>query len=96
MELLHWKGCEMSKLGNIFKEAGVEEEQLVKIVGLLKDNPMAAMAAVQELNLPQETIQQVMALVMMEPNSIEEMASELGLGGEDLDLIKKQMQQPED
>jgi len=86
----------MSKLGNIFKEAGVEEEQLVKIVGLLKDNPMAAMAAVQELNLPQETIQQVMALVMMEPNSIEEMASELGLGGEDLDLIKKQMQQPED
>lgn len=84
----------MSKLGELFKSAGVENDQLLKIVGLLKDNPLAAMAAVQELNLPQETIQQVMAVVMADPGSIEEMASELGLGGEDLDLIKKQMQQP--
>jgi hypothetical protein len=85
----------MSKLGDLFTQAGVEKDQLLKIVGLLKENPMAAMAAVQELNLPPETIQKVMGLVMTDPGCIEEMALDLGLGGEDLDLIKKQMQQPE-
>lgn len=83
----------MSVLGDIFKNAGVEQAKLVEVVKLLKENPMAAMAAVQALNLPEETIQQVMGAVMVNPAAIEDFARELGLSEDDLTAIKNQVNQ---
>jgi hypothetical protein len=82
----------MSVLGQIFTDAGVEKEQLSHVVKLLRENPMAAMMAVQELKLGDDVMQKIMATVMMNPDSIEELAMELGLTQEDLDAIKNQIQ----
>jgi hypothetical protein len=81
-------------LGDIFEQAGIEREKLLEIVKLLKENPMAAMAAVQGLNLSEEIMQKVMGTVMMNPNAIEELAKELGLSDEDLKNIKDRVQPP--
>lgn len=83
----------MSLLGDIFKSAGVSEDKLLTVVKLLKENPMAAMAAVQELNLAEDVIQKVMGAVMMNPSAIEDLVKELGLSDEDLSAIKSQVQQ---
>jgi hypothetical protein len=82
----------MSVLGDVFKSAGVSDDKLLAVVKLLKENPMAAMAAVQELNLGEEVIQKVMGAVMVNPAAIEELAKELGLSDDDLSAIKNQVQ----
>ena len=53
----------MSALGDIFTTAGVAQEKLVEIVALLKQNPLAAMSAVQELKLSDTVMQQIMGVV---------------------------------
>ena len=82
----------MSVLGDVFKSAGVSDDKLLAVVKLLKENPMAAMSAVQELNLGEEVIQKVMGAVMVNPAAIEELAKELGLSDDDLTAIKNQVQ----
>lgn len=86
----------MSQLGTIFKEAGIDETTIKDIVSKLKVNPMDAMVAVQALNLPNEVVQNIMATVMMNPGAIEELAIEMGLGGEDIAAIKNQLNQSTD
>jgi NACalpha-BTF3-like transcription factor len=86
----------MSQLGNIFKEAGINEDTIKDIVSKLKVNPIDAMAAVQALNLPNEVVQNIMGTVMMNPSAIEELAQELGMGGEDIAAIKDQLNQTTD
>ena len=86
----------MSQLGDIFKEAGIDENTIKDIVSKLKVNPMDAMAAVQALNLPNEVVQNIMATVMMNPGAIEELAKEMGLGGDDIAAIKDQLNQSTD
>ena len=81
----------MSALGDVFKAAGVAHQQLVEIVALLKDNPMAAMAAVQKLELDETVLQQVMGVVMANPNAIEDLAKELGLSDEDIKAVQDQI-----
>ncbi len=86
----------MSQLGNIFTEAGIEKDVIIDIVSKLKENPLEAMAAVQALNLPTEVMQSIMSTVMMNPGAIEELATEVGLGGEDIEAIKSQLNQTTD
>lgn len=81
----------MSALGDVFTTAGVAQQQLIEIVALLKDNPMAAMAAVQKLELDQTVMQQVMGVVMANPNAIEELAKELGLSDQDIKAVQDQI-----
>jgi hypothetical protein len=81
----------MSALGEIFQSAGVSRDKLVEIVALLKENPMAAMSAVQQLQLSEDVMQKVMGVVMMNPAAIEELAQELGLSEEDLKAIQSQV-----
>jgi hypothetical protein len=81
----------MSVLGQIFNAAGVEKQKLFNVVELLRENPMAAMLAVQELKLSDEVMQKIMATVMMNPKAIEDLALELGLSQEDISVIKNQI-----
>lgn len=86
----------MSALGDIFKKEGVSEAQLSEIVGALKVDPMAAMAQVKALNLSEEANGKIIAVVMTQPDAIDELATELGLSQEDIDIVKKTMQNPPD
>ncbi|MBF0196664.1 MAG: DUF2999 family protein [Planctomycetes bacterium] len=81
----------MSELKKIFTEAGVEEEQLRSIVSLLKENPMGALLAIQQLQLPEEVMQKIMSVAMSDPASVEELAKEMGLTEEDVESIKTQL-----
>lgn len=83
----------MSQLGQIFNDAGIDKEAISSIVKKLKENPIEAMAAVQALNLPNDVVQNIMGTVMMNPNAIEELALEMGLGGDDIKAIKDQLNQ---
>ena len=78
----------MSILGQIFTEAGVEQQKLIQVVNLLRANPMAAMVAVQELKLSDDVMKKIMVTVMMDPHAIEDLAKELGLTEEDISAIK--------
>ncbi len=76
----------MSKLAELFAESNVSKEQLVELVKSLIESPMQAMAKVQELNLPPQMVQQVMAIVMANPGEIGEFAKSLGI---DINLVDK-------
>ena len=83
----------MSELATIFTSAGVAEDKLVTIVKMLRENPLAALSAVQELQLPNDVIQQIMGIVMSNPSAIEELAQSMGLSEEDISAIKEQIPQ---
>jgi len=83
----------MSKLGEIFKAAGVSEISIITIIQKLKNNPIEAMTAIQALNLPNDTVQNIMGTVMMNPKAIEELAFELGLDDKDVQAIKSKLNQ---
>ena len=76
----------MSQLAELFKDSNVTKDQLVDLVKTLLENPMMAMAKVQELNLPPQMMQQIMGIVMANPGEISEFAKSLGI---DLDLVDK-------
>jgi hypothetical protein len=76
----------MSQLAELFKDSNITKDQLVDLVKTLLDNPMAAMAKVQELNLPPQMVQQIMGIVMANPGEIGDFAKSLGI---DMNLVEK-------
>lgn len=76
----------MSKLDEIFAKSNISKDQLVDLVKSLLENPMQAMAKVQELKLSPQIMQQVMAVVMTSPGELSEFAKSLGI---DLGLVDK-------
>lgn len=61
------------------KEHNVSDEQIAELFEALTQNPMMAMAMVQQLGIPPEKLQQLMAVVMTQPHLIKEATDELGL-----------------
>ena len=53
--------------------------QIARLFEALTQNPMMAMAMVQQLGIPPEKLQQLMAVVMTQPHLIKEATDELGL-----------------
>jgi len=78
----------MAALTELMKEIGITDEQIQDIVGKIKENPFAALGAVQELNLPPESVQRVVGLVMTNPQVIHEAMEEYGLTEEDVQKVK--------
>ncbi|MDD2941397.1 MAG: DUF2999 family protein [bacterium] len=81
----------MSLLGDILGKAGISQEQMTELVSLLKDDPSALLTRIQEFALPPEILQQLMGVVLMQPQAIEELATELGITNEDLAGIKSSL-----
>ena len=78
----------MSVLGDIFKKENVGEQELQGLITQLKTNPMVAMATLQGM-LPPDALQQVMAAVMQNPASVDELAAEIGVSQAEVDELKK-------
>lgn len=83
----------MSILGDIFKQHNIDNQRLVELVEQLKTNPMAAMGLLQGLQLPPETMQQLMGVVMTNPAAIDEFAVELGISQADIDELRSNFTQ---
>ncbi|WP_372763227.1 DUF2999 family protein [Pseudoalteromonas sp.] len=75
------------------KEHNVSDEQIAELFEALTQNPMMAMAMVQQLGIPPEKLQQLMSMVMTEPQLIKEATDELGLDFAKVQAAKKKLKQ---
>ncbi len=75
------------------KEHNVSDEQIAELFEALTQNPMMAMAMVQQLGIPPEKLQQLMAVVMTQPHLIKEATDELGLDFSKVQAAKYKLNQ---
>ncbi|CAM4338434.1 DUF2999 family protein [Pseudoalteromonas ostreae] len=73
------------------KEHNVSDEKVHEIFQAFTQNPMMAMALVQQLGIPPEKLQALMGLVMTQPHLIKEAADSLGIGEGELEKAKQQL-----
>jgi len=83
----------MNPIIQILKEQNVSQEKIVEIFNALTENPMMAMAVIQQLGIPAEKLQALMGLVMTNPGLIKEAVDELGLDFSKVEEAKAQMKQ---
>jgi hypothetical protein len=69
----------MNPIIAILKEHNVSEKQTHELFQSFTENPFMAMTLVQQLGISPEKLQQLMGLVMTQPNLIKEAVEELGL-----------------
>ena len=78
---------------DLLKNLNVTPEQMEKLQDVMagaKDNPMAAMAAVQEI-LPADVIQPLMMSMMQNPDALKDLAKSAGVSDEQIDELKGQL-----
>lgn len=69
----------MNPIIAMLKENNISDAQINELFVALTSNPLAAMATISQLGLPQEQLQQLMDQVMQNPTLIKEAVTELGL-----------------
>jgi hypothetical protein len=69
----------MNPIIAMLKENSIGDQQINEIFQALTDNPLAAMATISQLGLPQEDLKALMGQVMQNPSLIKDAVEELGL-----------------
>ncbi|MEZ8425760.1 DUF2999 family protein [Vibrio cyclitrophicus] len=82
----------MNPILAMLKENNISDEQISEIFKTLTENPLAAMATISQLGLPQDKLQMLMGQVMQNPALIKEAVEELGLGFSKVEAAKEQLQ----
>lgn len=78
---------------DFFKNLNLTPDQIEKLQEVMsnaKDNPMAAMAAIQEI-LPPEAIQQLMMMFMQNPDAFADIAKEAGVSEDQINQVKNNL-----
>lgn len=83
----------MNPIIALLKENNISDEQISEVFQALTQNPLAAMATIGQLGLPQEQLQLLMGQVMQNPALIKEAVEELGLDFSKVEEAKQRMQQ---
>jgi len=73
------------------KEHNVSDEKVHELFEAFTQNPMMAMALVQQLGIPPEKLQELMGLVMTQPHLIKEASEEFGISDAELAKAKEQL-----
>ncbi|ESP94158.1 MULTISPECIES: DUF2999 family protein [Pseudoalteromonas] len=81
----------MNPIISLLKEHNISDEQIKEVFQALTENPLMAMATVQQLAIPPEKLQQLMGLVMQNPGLIKEAVAELGLDYSKVEAAKAQL-----
>lgn len=82
----------MNPILAMLKENNISDEQISEIFKTLTENPLAAMATISQLGLPQDKLQMLMGQVMQNPALIKEAVEELGLDFSKVEAAKEQFQ----
>ena len=82
----------MNPIIALLKENNISDEQNNEIFQTLTQNPLAAMATISQLGLPQDKLQMLMAQVMQNPALIKEAVDELGLDFSKVEEAKEKLQ----
>ncbi|MBD0787373.1 DUF2999 family protein [Vibrio sp. Y2-5] len=83
----------MNPIIALLKENNVNNDKIQELFQALTQNPLAAMAIVGQLGLPQEQLQLLMGQVMQNPALIKEAVEELGLDFSKVEEAKAKLQQ---
>ncbi|MEL7292109.1 MAG: DUF2999 family protein [Pseudomonadota bacterium] len=84
----------MNPIIALLKENNISDEQINQLFQTLTDNPLAAMATLGQLGLPQDKLQLLMGQVMQNPALIKQAVEELGLDFSKVEQAKAKLQQP--
>lgn len=79
----------MNPIIAILKEHNVSDAQINDVFEALIENPIMAMATVQQLGIPADKLQSLMMLVMQQPELIKEAVNELGLDFSKVEAAKE-------
>ncbi|MCJ2376046.1 DUF2999 domain-containing protein [Vibrio sp. ZSDZ34] len=82
----------MNPILALLKENNISDIQITEIFEVLTQNPLAAMATISQLGLPQDKLQLLMGQVMQKPALIKEAVEELGLDFAKVETAKEQLQ----
>ncbi|MEZ8122902.1 DUF2999 family protein [Vibrio splendidus] len=82
----------MNPILAMLKENNISDVQISEIFKTLTENPLAAMATISQLGLPQDKLQMLMGQVMQNPALIKEAVEELGLDFSKVEAAKEQLQ----
>ncbi|WP_432453996.1 MULTISPECIES: DUF2999 family protein [unclassified Agarivorans] len=83
----------MNPILGMLKEHNISDQKISELFQALTENPLAAMATVSQLGLPQDKLQLLMGQVMQNPALIKEAVAELGLDLSKVEEAKKKLQQ---
>ncbi|WP_394140817.1 DUF2999 family protein [Vibrio chagasii] len=82
----------MNPILAMLKENNISDAQISELFKTLTENPLAAMATISQLGLPQDKLQMLMGQVMQNPALIKEAVEELGLDFSKVEAAKEQLQ----
>ena len=83
----------MNPIIQTLKEHNVSDEKITEVFQALTQNPLAAMATIQSLGIPQEKLQPLMMMVMTNPSLIKEAVEELGLDFSKVEEAKAKLEE---
>ncbi|MBL4832318.1 MAG: DUF2999 domain-containing protein [Aliivibrio sp.] len=83
----------MNPIIQTLKDHNVTDEKVAEVFQALTQNPLAAMAIIQGLGIPQEKLQPMMMMVMSNPDLIKQAVEELGLDFSKVEAAKAQLQE---
>lgn len=82
----------MNPILALLKENNISDAEINELFQTLTENPLAAMATIGQLGLPQEQLQLLMGQVMQNPALIKEAVEELGLDFSKVEEAKEKLQ----
>lgn len=86
------QGEVMNPIIAILKEHKITDAQINDLFQTLTENPLMAMSTIGQLGIQAEKLQQLMTLIMQNPNLIKEAVVELGLDFSKVEAAKNQLQ----
>lgn len=81
----------MNPILAMLRENNISDQKISELFEVLTQNPLAAMATISQLGLPQEQLQLLMGQVMQNPALIKEAVEELGLDFAKVEAAKEQL-----
>ncbi|NRA64673.1 MAG: DUF2999 family protein [Pseudobacteriovorax sp.] len=84
----------MTDILKIFEKYQVEVEKLKSLASAVNENPMAAMGLLQQLQLPPEALQELMGVVMMNPQALKDFAKSMGVDEATIDNLSSKIPNP--
>jgi hypothetical protein len=82
----------MNPILALLKENNISDEKINELFQTLTQNPLAAMATIGQLGLPQDKLQLLMGQVLQNPALIKDAVEELGLDFSKVEEAKQKLQ----
>ena len=82
----------MNPIIQTLKDHNINDAKISEVFQALTENPMAAMSIIQGLGIPPEKLQQLMMMVMTNPDLIKQAVEELGLDFSKVEAAKAELQ----